>query len=165
LTALRRNPSQRRLLYLLDSATYARLSGRELAALQQSHSLQVINLEALHDARGDAIAERVAASPFAAAGAVLVQNPFRRNVYLDAADAQREVAVEKAQLLSRVCQVLGARSVQFEELDVERVDDTRSASAEGAAGAIKGKVDVSHKQAELRDALLRLSDTYDGSQT
>lgn len=163
MSVLRHQPAQRRILYVLDAAAYAAMSGQEIASLERSHALQVVNLLQLQQAEHDDAALRLAANPAATAGALLLQDPFRRDVYLDAAEAERVVALEKAQLLSRVCQCLGARELRFEEFDSDREERRSSASVEGRHGPVRGKAEASSDLEGLREDLMQLNDSYRGS--
>ena len=101
-------------------------------------------------------------------GAVLVQSPFDRDRYEDAAQAKELFALAKHMHFSAFCMRLGAREVSIEQIQLSKASETRTWSVEGDAKIkrVGAAIDTLVKQDEL-DAFrsqLTLVDTFEGGQ-
>ena len=101
-------------------------------------------------------------------GAVIVQSPFDRDRYEDAAQAKELFALAKHMHFSTFCMHLGAREVSIEQIQLSKASETRTWSVEGGAKIkrVGAAIDTLVKQDELDAfrAQLTLVDTFEGGQ-
>lgn len=97
-------------------------------------------------------------------GALLVQSPFNPDEYEYADAAATTFAVEKGMLLSELCQLLGAKSVETERVAASR---DKSGSQQGFRGRVRGVVFAARVSRDIekrvRDSL-RVSDQFPGTE-
>ena len=70
-------------------------------------------------------------------GDVLVQSPYDEERYEPLQDSIRAFAKEKCRYVSRVCQMLGAREVKFQET-TEHVEESRKTDSVKGSATVKG---------------------------
>lgn len=157
-------PAQRRILLLLDATSYASLDGSRLAQLQRAHDTQVVSLLDVQSVGDDAVVTGLAEAGLLAAGSVLVQDPFAWDTYIDAAEAEHVAARRKAMLLSRLCQYLGAQSVELESVAKRSSENAHGASVSAKATAVAGTASVSSEERSFNDRLLEIVDVYHGAE-
>ena len=76
-------------------------------------------------------------------GAVLVQSPYDRDVYVDLVQATDQFSVEKLRHFSRLCQYLGARDVTVEQVEVSKdsTSNVYSLKAKAPTWSADGKIE------------------------
>lgn len=90
-------------------------------------------------------------------GRMYLQSPFQNHLYVEASEAHEFFAVERQRQFVRLCQALGARSIEV--LNVH--DVTRDATHDGGAGVKKGAEVEARVTANSKDRFTRTLRTMD----
>jgi len=96
------------------------------------------------------------------AGRLLVQSPYDTEHYEPAETALEDFAVSKFMHLSEVCGLLGAKSVQTEEVHALKRERSTHASAGASGRVVSATGSVDHDLAESVRARLSLEDHFRG---
>ena len=97
-------------------------------------------------------------------GAVLVQNPFNKNLYQDELAAVEQFAVAKYLHFSTFCGLLGAHEVEVKQIRQRKGSRERSVSVEGDIPSVVLEGTAEYEELELFRSQLSLRDEFEGSE-
>lgn len=157
------DPVRRRLIYVVDSADFMKMDGKRLAAIEKSGEARVVELRALSEAPSVSLGRRILVDNDASAGQLLVQNPFRTDLYADAENAERRFILEKAEVFSNLCQLLGATSLMFKQCDTRTTAKQYEAGTKGGKKAVHAEVDVKFERDDILRSLTEIRSEFAGA--
>ena len=96
-------------------------------------------------------------SDLARPGLVLVQSPYDRDAYVELDKAAEAFAIEKMRHFSRLCQLLGAKFVEAEQVEIKRGNECAVYNVKANAGPLKaeGKVTMDEEESLSRKFSIR----------
>ena len=97
-------------------------------------------------------------------GAVLVQNPFDKNLYQDKPEAVEQFALAKHLHFSTLCGLLGAREVEIKQIREKKGESKTSISVEGGIPVAGVEGSGESKELESFRSQLSLKDEFEGSE-
>ena len=97
-------------------------------------------------------------------GAVLVQNPFDKNLYQDKPEAVEQFALAKHLYFSTLCGLLGAREVEVKQIRRKKGERENSVSVEGGIPVAGVEGSGESKELESFRSRLALKDEFEGSE-
>ena len=139
-------PERRRILMVLDEPSFTRLSYEKNGpALLYSDELHVVRLPLKQ--RGP-LFEKLGAKALLHTGSVLLQSPFDPDDYEKIESAEEHFARLKLYHFTHLCQLLGARRVTVEQLEISSEKGTDVVQLDGAAPGVlaTGKLKMEETQ-------------------
>ncbi len=97
-------------------------------------------------------------------GAILVQNPFDKNLYQDKPEAVEQFALDKHLHFSTLCGLLGAREVEIKHIRQKKGERETSVSVEGGIPVMGVEGSGESKELESFRSQLTLKDEFEGSE-
>ena len=97
-------------------------------------------------------------------GAVLVQNPFDKNLYQDKPEAVEQFALDKYLRFSELCGLLGAREVEIKQIREKKGKRETTLSVEGGIPTVGVEGSRVSKELELFCSQLTLKDEFEGGE-
>ena len=97
-------------------------------------------------------------------GAVLVQNPFDKNLYQDKPEAVEQFALAKHLYFSTFCGLLGAREVEIKQVREKKEEDEKSIKVEGGIPKVGVEGSGQSKKLESFCSRLALKDEFEGTE-
>ncbi len=97
-------------------------------------------------------------------GAILVQNPFDKNLYQDKPEAVEQFALDKHLHFSTLCGLLGAREVEIKQIRKKKGERETSVSVEGGIPVMGVEGSGESKELESFHSQLTLKDEFEGSE-
>lgn len=96
-------------------------------------------------------------SDLARPGLILVQSPYDRDSYVELDKAVEAFAIDKLRHFSRLCQLLGAKSVEVEQVEVKKGGKSALYNVKANAGPLKaeGKVTMDYEESLSRKFSIR----------
>jgi hypothetical protein len=154
-TVLPPDPARRQVIVAMTKADRARCqANREGRVFIGRREVAVVELPLSARAlERDDLLDRLDSSHRLDPGTMLVQNPFRPDVYVEAEKAPETIARAKLFHVSQMCQILGAQTVAIEEITREDSSSTQTWSAGGKATG-RGRFEGSTQGGKL-DTLVR----------
>ena len=155
-------PSRRKIVVILKPEDIEALrfdeDGPALLLNEEVHILSS------HSSNPDPDVQRLIDQGLVKPEAVLVQNPFDKNLYQDKPEAVEQFALAKHLYFSTLCGLLGAREVEIEQIRRKKGERENSVSLEG--GIPKAGVEGSgeSKELELFRSRLALKDEFEGGE-
>ncbi|MFO0605023.1 MAG: hypothetical protein U0324_17720 [Polyangiales bacterium] len=97
-------------------------------------------------------------------GHLYLQSPFRRELYVDAQEAQQVFAAERQAVFLRFCRALGALSIEVLRVSKSSAESARSVGV-GVAKGYEAKAKMTSSQEEQFVSSLRQKDSFAGGRT
>lgn len=97
-------------------------------------------------------------------GTLLLQSPYRRDVYQPAEGASRHYSLEKHMYFSQLCQLLGAREVQVDQVNIRSRQGTASFAATGRRLGATAEAQVLAEEYERIKGQMSLKDEFPGGE-
>ncbi|WP_062529106.1 hypothetical protein [Demequina rhizosphaerae] len=157
------DPRARRVVIALDQVDFDGIDMGDSRNLLRRRDVAVVNVEDQQNLAGSLAGELIDAGVLTA-GAVLAQNPYRNDDYLPVQESDQAFAIEKFMVVSHICQLLGAKSIEVLKVDEQERNSHWSA---GAGVGVKGtKVDATVKGEKAASLARRieLHDQFDGAE-
>ena len=156
-------PSRRKIVFVLDQDDIEALryekGGSDLLLNEEVHILSPLQPQP-----GPTV-QSLVDQGLVAPGAVLVQNPFDKNLYQNESEAVAQFALAKYLHFSTLCYLLGARKVKVEETRRKDQNCEISLSAEGRiTGVASGELKKEKKELDSFGSQLSLIDVFEGSE-
>jgi|APMI01.1.fsa_nt_gi hypothetical protein len=99
----------------------------------------------------------------ASSGRLLIQNPYKRDRYSDALEAQEKFAIEKHIIFMRLCQMLGAKTVSVKQIDIASEFGKTSFGIEGGKPkVVGGGISAEKSNAEKLCSQMSLDSSFSG---
>lgn len=155
-------PSRRKVVMILKPEDIEALrfdeDGPALLLNEEMHILSS------HPSNPDPDVQRLIDQGLVKPGAILVQNPFDKNLYQDKPEAVEQFALAKHLYFSTLCGLLGAREVEIKQIRQKKGEREHSVSFEG--GIPKAGLEGSEESKELESfrSRLALKDEFEGSE-
>jgi len=98
-------------------------------------------------------------------GAVLIQNPFKRDQYEDVVESREMYSIEKHMHFSEICCLLGARTIRVKQIEKKYHKRTNETKVKVEVGrVVKGSVETNDQNISKIAKSLTLLDEYSGSE-
>ena len=154
-------PYRRKVVFVLNQAEIDALrfeeGGPELLLDEETYILPYPSQQSAP------VVQDLISSGIARPEAVLIQNPFDKDIYQNSTQAVELFALDKHLYFSKLCRYLGAREVTIKQIKCKNIEKETTVSLEGSV-PMKGSVDAKIKNKEL-DSLqekLVLNDKFPG---
>ena len=96
--------------------------------------------------------------------AVLIQNPFDKNLYQDKSEAEEQFALDKYLHFSTLCGLLGAREVEIKQISRKKGKRDATLSIEGGVPKVGAEGSGDSKELESFRSQLTLKDEFEGGE-
>lgn len=154
------NPDRRQCIRPFTLGTIAAMrhgSDRQAAALLSAHGVHVLPIDSTLSLRRmpPAVLQNLRDQNLLSHGAILLQNPYNPDMYADALTAAEQFGLEKQQIFSHVCGLLGA--TRYEIKEVRSTTESREHAGGVEVGVPKACVRLGVERDRSRQFLSKMS--------